>query len=179
MKQALMTGDWSGFSNTFRESAYSGVVDGLIEAIFNDALKEILAPGIKALTDAAKTEGTADDDAAMAMVERQLGQAEQFVTGVGQRLQPGLDRLRDNLGVKVDPSMTRGVDTTGLSTLPEPIQFTLATPLLEGVRGIKDAAGVLLEGATIIRDAAKAGFRVTVDGPATTGGYRSTTGTLV
>ncbi|WP_198170815.1 phage tail tape measure protein [Deinococcus arboris] len=181
MKQALMTGDWSGFSETFRESAYSGVVDGLIEAIFNDALKEILAPGIKALTDAAKTEGTADDDAAMAMVERQLGQAEQFVTGVGQRLQPGLDRLRDNLGVKVDPGTTRGVDTTGLSTLPEPVQFALAAPLVDGVRGLKEAAEegkktamVQREVAELMRDVLN-GFRRTSDGA---GSYRSTTGTL-
>ncbi|WP_198170943.1 hypothetical protein, partial [Deinococcus arboris] len=183
MKQALMTGDWSNFSNTFRESAYSGVVDGLIEAIFNDALKEILAPGIKALTDAAKTDSTADDDAAISEFERGLGRAEQFITGAGQRLQPGLDRLRDNLGVKVDPSMTRGVDTTGLSTLPEPIQFALATPLLEGVWGLREAAeaqrqaaAIQKEAAELVRDTFKGGIRVTTE---STGGYRSTTGTLV
>ncbi|GGR75912.1 hypothetical protein GCM10008959_41060 [Deinococcus seoulensis] len=178
LKQALTTGDWTSFSNTFRESAYSGVVDGLIEAVFNDTLKDILAPGIKVLTDAAKTPGADDDAAAVAAFEAGILAAEQFLTTTGQALQPSLNRLRGNLGVTLAGN-TGGVDTTGLSTLPEPIQFALATPLLEGVRGLKEAGNVLLEGATIIRDAAKAGFRVTVDGPATTGGYRSTTGTLV
>ncbi|GGS09802.1 phage tail tape measure protein [Deinococcus sedimenti] len=178
MKQALTTGDWTNFSNTFRESAYSGVVDGLIEAIFNDALKTILAPGIKALTDAAKTPGTEDDAAAVAAFEAGIVAAEQFLTTTGQAIQPSLDRLRNNLGITT-PSNTGGVDTTGLSTLPEPIQFELATPLLEGVRGLKEAGNVLLEGATIIRDAAKAGFRVTVQQEQTSSSYRSTTGTLV
>lgn len=178
MKQALTTGDWTNFSNTFRESAYSGVVDGLIEAIFNEALKDILAPGIKALTDAAKTPGTEDDAAAVAAFEAGIVAAEQFLTTAGQAVQPSLDRLRNNLGITT-PSNTGGVDTTGLSTLPEPIQFALATPLLDGVRGIKDAAGVLMEGAVIIRDTFKDGVKVMVQQEQMTGGYRSTTGTMI
>lgn len=176
MKQALTTGDWTNFRNTFRQSAYDGVVDGLIEAIFNEALKEILAPGIKALTDAAKTPGTEDDAAAIAAFESGIVAAEQFLTTAGQAVQPSLDRLRNNLGVTT-PGSTGGVDTTGLSTLPEPIQFALATPLLDGVRGIKDAAGVLMEGAVIIRDTFKDGVKVTVQQGGSS--YTSTTGALV
>lgn len=176
LKQALTTGDWTDFSNTFRESAYSGVVDGLIEAVFNDALKDILAPGIKALTDAAKTPGADDDAAAVAAFEAGVRQAEQFLTQTGQALQPSLDRLRGNLGVTL-PGNTGGVDTTGLSTLPEPIQFALATPLLDGVRGLKEAGEILKEGAMIIRDTFKGGVKVTVQQGSSS--YTSTTGALV
>ncbi|NTY02086.1 phage tail tape measure protein [Deinococcus sp. JMULE3] len=176
MKQALTTGDWTNFRNTFRESAYSGVVDGLIEAIFNDALKDILAPGIKALTDAAKTPGTEDDAAAVAAFEAGIVAAEQFLTTTGQAIQPSLDRLRNNLGVTT-PGSTGGVDITGLSTLPEPIQFALATPLLDGVRVLKDAADILKEGAVIIRDTFKDGVKVTVQQGSNS--YTSTTGALV
>ncbi|OWL95090.1 phage tail tape measure protein [Deinococcus indicus] len=176
LKQALTTGDWTDFSNTFRESAYSGVVDGLIEAVFNDALKDILAPGIKALTDAAKTPGADDDAAAVAAFEAGVRQAEQFLTQTGQALQPSLDRLRGNLGVTLSGN-TGGVDTTGLSTLPEPIQFALATPLLDGVRGLKEAGEILKEGAVIIRDTFKGGVKVTVQQGSSS--YTSTTGALV
>ncbi|MFW8627633.1 phage tail tape measure protein [Deinococcus sp. ME38] len=183
MKQALTTGDWTNFSNTFRESAYSGVVDGLIEAVFNDALKDILAPGIKALTDAAKTPGADDDAAAVAAFEAGVIQAEQFLTQTGQALQPSLDRLRGNLGVTLSGN-TGGVDTTGLSTLPEPIQFALATPLLEGVRGIKDAADMQKDAAATSKAAAelilatfKDGVKVTVQQGSSS--YTSTTGALV
>lgn len=183
LKQALTTGDWTTFSNTFRESAYSGVVDGLIEAVFNDALKNILAPGIKALTDAAKTPGTDDDAAAVAAFEAGIVAAEQFLTTTGQALQPSLDRLRGNLGVTLSGN-TGGVDTTGLSTLPEPIQFALATPLLEGVRGIKEAADMQKDAAATSKAAAelilatfKDGVKVTVQQGSSS--YTSTTGALV
>ncbi|WP_155299636.1 phage tail tape measure protein [Deinococcus kurensis] len=183
MKQALTTGDWTNFSNTFRESAYSGVVDGLIEAIFNDALKDILAPGIKALTDAAKTPGTEDDAAAIAAFEAGIMAAEQFLTTAGQAVQPSLDRLRNDLGITT-PGNTGGVDTTGLSTMPEPVQFALATPLLEGVRGIKEAADMQKDAAATSKAAAelilatfKDGVKVTVQQG--TGSYTSTTGALV
>lgn len=176
LKQALTTGDWTTFSNTFRESAYSGVVDGLIEAVFNDALKNILAPGIKALTDAAKTPGADDDAAAVAAFEAGIVAAEQFLTQTGQALQPSLDRLRGNLGINLSGN-TGGVDTTGLSTLPEPIQFALATPLLDGVRGLKEAGEILKEGAVIIRDTFKGGVKVTVQQGSSS--YTSTTGALV
>ncbi|GGS13652.1 phage tail tape measure protein [Deinococcus knuensis] len=176
MKQALTTGDWTNFSNTFRESAYSGVVDGLMEAIFNDALQDILAPGIKALTDAAKTPGTEDDAAAVAAFEAGVIAAEKFLTDTGQAIQPSLDRLRNNLGI-TPPGNTGGVDTTGLSTLPEPIQFALSTPLLDGVRGLKEAGEILKEGAVIIRDTFKGGVKVTVQQGS--GSYTSTTGALV
>lgn len=183
LKQALTTGDWTTFSNTFRESAYSGVVDGLIEAVFNDALKDILAPGIKALTDAAKTPGTDDDAAAVAAFEAGIVAAEQFLTQTGQALQPSLDRLRGNLGINLSGN-TGGVDTTGLSTLPEPIQFALATPLLEGVRGIKEAADMQKDAAATSKAAAelilatfKDGVKVTVQQGSSS--YTSTTGALV
>ena len=115
---------------------------------------------------------------AVAAFEAGIVAAEQFLTTAGQAVQPSLDRLRNNLGITT-PSNTGGVDTTGLSTLPEPIQFALATPLLDGVRGIKDAAGVLMEGAVIIRDTFKDGVKVMVQQEQMTGGYRSTTGTMI
>jgi len=178
MKQALTTGDWTNFSNTFRESAYSGVVDGLIEAIFNDALKTILAPGIKALTDAAKTPGTDDDAAAVAAFEAGIVAAEQFLTTTGQAIQPSLDRLRNDLGITT-PSNTGGVDTTGLSTLPEPVQFALATPLLESGKTYQKAGDTLLSAATRIDEAFKRGLEIRIAGDTKGTGYVSTTGALV
>ncbi|MBZ9750753.1 phage tail tape measure protein [Deinococcus sp. HMF7604] len=166
LMDAFLKADFSGVQEAMDKTLNTFIVKTAMEAVIKKSrLKDL----IEDFADEAARGGDTSDEAAAIRGEFAA------VTQTFASMAPGMPGYGSNLG-NLD---TRGVDTTGLSTLPEPIQFALATPLLEGVRGIKDAAGVLLEGATIIRDAAKAGFRVTVQQEQGAGGYRSTTGTLV
>ncbi|UQN06759.1 phage tail tape measure protein [Deinococcus sp. QL22] len=177
LKTALTTGNWDEFSNTFRKSAFEGVVDGVIEAVFNKALQDILAPGIKALTDAAETEDTSDDAAAVDTFTDRVKVGERFAMDFGQRINPSLDRLRGNLGISTDDLNTGGVSGAGsLASLPEPLQFALATPLLEGVRGIKDAGTMFQATVSNLDTIFKRGVTINVNGPS--GSYSSSTGAL-
>lgn len=92
LKEAISKNDFSLFSKTLKESVYDGILEGIVDAFINgELLKGIIAPAIKAWSDALKTPGTEDDMAALAGIDAAVSQvdsmAQRFYSDVAPRIQ--------------------------------------------------------------------------------------------
>lgn len=175
LSEAIQKNDFSLFSKALHQEVYSGLLEGVIDVFLNETLlKNIIAPAIKAWSDALKTPGTADDAEALAGIDAAVGMVDQQAARFYSDVAPRLQGLQDKWGLT--PEDTKGVDTTGLSTAPPAIQYALSTPLLDVGRDLKDAGGMFLEGVKLFRDTVQGGIPVTVSTP--TAPYRSTTAAL-
>ncbi|GAA5503023.1 hypothetical protein Dxin01_02772 [Deinococcus xinjiangensis] len=173
---AIRTNDFSKFSNKLHEEVFNGMAQGVVDVFMNETLlKNIVAPAIKAWSDALKTPDTADDMAAAAGIDAAMSQVEQQANAFYSQIAPKLQQYQQKWGIDTGAGAS-SVNTNDLRTLPEPVQFALATPLLEGVNGLRDAANELKGAASDIRDTFKRGITVTVQQGS--GSYASTTGAL-
>ena len=178
LKDAILNNDFSQFKGTLQKTVFEGMLSGVIDLFLNDTLlKEIIAPAIKAWSDALKTPGTEDDAAALAGIDAAVNEVDRLAGKFYDDVAPKFQGIASQYGI-TGTQDTRGVDTSNLSTLPEPIQFALATPLLDGVRGLKEAADVLKGAAGSIDETFRRGLEVRVTGAAQGTGYTSTTGAL-
>ncbi|CAM4237466.1 phage tail tape measure protein [Deinococcus marmoris] len=177
LKDAIMNNDFSKFKDKLHETVFDGMLGGTIDLFLNEELlKNIIAPAIKAWSDALKTPDLADDAAALAGIDSAINQVDGLASKFYNDVAPKFQAIASQYGI--GPQETRGVDTSNLSTLPEPIQFALATPLLEGVRGLKEAADIFRGSAASLDETFKRGLEVRVTGSAQGTGYVSTTGAL-
>ncbi|AFD27729.1 phage tail tape measure protein [Deinococcus gobiensis] len=177
LTDAIRGGDINLFSKALHEEVYGGLVEGMVDVFLNEELlKNIIAPAIKAWSDALKTPDTADDAAALAGIDAAVAQVDQQAARFYSDVAPKLQGLQEKWGLT--PEATQGVDTTGLSTAPPAIQYALSTPLLEGITKL-DATIGRLDGTVgtlgqILRD----GIPVTVTVQQGGSSYQSTTGAL-
>ncbi|MHA0043020.1 phage tail tape measure protein [Deinococcus sp. PEB2-63] len=107
MVEAIKQNDFSLFKSTLRESTFDGLLSGMVDAFLKDEiLKSILAPAIKAWSDALKTPDPADDAAALAGIDAAISQvdqqAERFYTDVA----PKFMDLQQRWGI--DPAQSGG-----------------------------------------------------------------------
>ncbi|WP_034340121.1 phage tail tape measure protein [Deinococcus misasensis] len=115
--EVLQTGNWDNFQKTLTQEIGKAALMGLI----NSFASEMLAPYIKAYTDALKTPGTEDDQAALAAFNAALpgfaAQAQQFAQNVIYPAAASLGMVGQN-----------GNGTTGPSSIigAAPSQFAVA-----------------------------------------------------
>ncbi|ALW87866.1 phage tail tape measure protein [Deinococcus actinosclerus] len=112
MVEAIKQNDFSLFKSTLRENTFDGLLAGMVDAFLKDEiLKSILAPAIKAWSDALKTPDTADDAAALAGIDAAISQvdqrAERFYTDVA----PKFMDLQQRWGI--DPAQSGGGTSEG------------------------------------------------------------------
>ncbi|QLG10990.1 hypothetical protein HLB42_09555 [Deinococcus sp. D7000] len=179
LRDAIMNNDFSLFKGKLRETVFGGMLDGTLDLFLNkELLQNIIAPAIKAWSDAMKTPDTADDAAALAGLDTAINEVDRLAGKFYDDVAPKFQAIGAQYGI-TGPQDTRGVDTSNLSTLPEPIQFALATPLLDVGRSMKEAVEVFRGSVGSLDETFRRGLKVEVTGPAGTGtGYLSTTGAL-
>ena len=121
------------FSRILRENTYTGVVDGVIEAFFDETLRTILGPAIKAYTDALRTPGTEDDAAALTGLDQALATVDTTAAAYQKNVAPRLADLRRRWGLGEDgtaanrnatligaaPTLQTGIPTAVLGIPPE------------------------------------------------------------
>ena len=106
LKEALAKNDFSLFSKTLKESVYDGILKGVVDAFINgELLKGIIAPAIKAWSDALKTPDTADDAAALAGIDAAINQVDQRASRFYSDVAPKLQGIGQKWGI--DQSETR------------------------------------------------------------------------
>ncbi|MFT2719744.1 phage tail tape measure protein [Deinococcus sp. A31D244] len=132
-KESLRTGNMKDFSRILRENTYAGVVDGVIEAFFDETLRTILGPAIKAYTDALRTPGTEDDAAALTGLDQALATVDTTAAAYQKNVAPRLADLRRRWGLGEDgtaanrnatligaaPTLQTGIPTAVLGIPPE------------------------------------------------------------
>ncbi|GHG21436.1 hypothetical protein GCM10017784_11150 [Deinococcus indicus] len=132
-KESLRTGNMKDFSRILRENTYTGVVDGVIEAFFDETLRTILGPAIKAYTDALRTPGTEDDETALTGLDQALATVDTTAAAYQKNVAPRLADLRRRWGLGEDgtaanrnatligaaPTLQTGIPTTVLGIPPE------------------------------------------------------------
>ena len=177
LSEAIQKNDFGLFSKALHQEVYSGLLEGVIDVFLNETLlKNIIAPAIKAWSDALKTPDTADDAAALAGIDAAVGMVDQQAARFYSDVAPRLQGLQQQWGLT--PEATQGVDTTGLSTAPPAIQYALSTPLLESVTKLDGTIGRLdgtvgtLGGA--VQELVTNGIKVTIQQGSSS--YQSTTG---
>ena len=163
--EAYQKNDFSAFKSTLKEQVFGGVISGVIDAFMNgEVMKGIVAPAIKAWSDALKTPDTADDEAALigldAAMERAMSAADTYY----QRTAPMVERLKEKWGIGADgkaaaqgslfgnaPTVQLGIPRLEVS-LPESVAqafngFNAAVPVFsEASRRMLDAANLIISG---------------------------------
>lgn len=106
LKEALARNDFSLFSKTLKESVYDGILKGVVDAFINgELLKGIIAPAIKAWSDALKTPNTADDAAALAGIDAAVNQVDALAQKFYGDVVPRLQSLGQEWGIgQADPN---------------------------------------------------------------------------
>ncbi|GGN44099.1 phage tail tape measure protein [Deinococcus daejeonensis] len=154
MVEAIKQNNFDVFKSTLRETTFNGLLEGMVDAFLKEELlKNILAPAIKAWSDALKTPDPADDAAALAGIDAAISQvdslAERFYTDVAPKF--------------ADLQQKWGIEPSGGSSGPTPQGDLFGagpTPVL-GVPRIEFPAESL-RGLTDFRDLAVPEFRAGV-----------------
>lgn len=143
MIEAIKTNNFDVFRSTLRESTFNGLLEGMVDAFLKEELlKNILAPAIKAWSDALKTPDPADDAAALAGIDAAISQvdaaAERFYTDVA----PKFMDLQQKWGI--DPSQGSSGPNTAFGGAPD-IQhgaprLTFPPEALAGLTAFRDQA---------------------------------------
>lgn len=103
LKEALAKNDFTLFSKTLKESVYDGILEGIVDAFINgELLKGIIAPAIKAWSDALKTVDTSDDAAALAGIDAAIGQVDNLAGKFFSDVAPKLGGIKDKWGIGAD-----------------------------------------------------------------------------
>lgn len=103
LKEGLLKNDFSLFKDKLRESAFGGLLDGVLSVFLNDTLlKGILGPAIKSWSDALKTPSTADDEIALANIDKAIRQVDDRASSFYANVAPKLQALQNRWNIGRD-----------------------------------------------------------------------------
>ncbi|WP_407572144.1 phage tail tape measure protein [Deinococcus altitudinis] len=146
LKDALNKNDFSLFQKSLRSSVYDATVQGLTDAFLNDTLKATISPAIKAWSDALKTPGTEDDQAAIAGLDAAITAANSQGQAFYSTVAPLLSRIKpvDDGTTPTDTSSSFGAVATA-GQLAVGTAYLDAATLMETVATRLDNMSLRLE----------------------------------